>query len=126
MNKRPSSNTIFHMCRSEEWLLSQDTGYYAGSSQDVADGFIHFSTADQIQASAAKHRTGQTGLVLLWVDPAQLSGNTLKWEKSRNDLLFPHLYGVLNADAVFRTDPLEIGPDGIHIFPDDFPIEGMG
>ncbi|MBT4038788.1 MAG: DUF952 domain-containing protein [Rhodospirillales bacterium] len=109
------------MCRSDEWAEAQSGGTYSGSSQDVADGFIHFSTAEQIRVSAAKHRAGQTGLVLLWVDPSRLSGGTLKWEESRNSMLFPHLYGALNTGAAVRTDPLELGPDGNHVFPLDFP-----
>ena len=112
---------IFHMCRSDEWADAQSSGTYSGSSQDVADGFIHFSTADQIRVSAAKHRAGQTGLVLLWVDPSRLSGSTLKWEPSRDSMLFPHLYGALNTDAAVRTDPLELDAGGIHVFPSDFP-----
>lgn len=124
MDADKDTTLIFHMCRAVEWASALSTGTYAGSSQDVADGFIHFSTATQIRASAAKHRAGQSGLVLLWVDSERLSGNTLKWEVSRNDMLFPHLYGALNTEAAVRTDPLELGPGGIHMFPDDFPDDG--
>jgi uncharacterized protein (DUF952 family) len=81
---------IYHMCRRDEWQAAQMSGAYGGSSQDVADGFIHFSTARQVVTSAAKHRAGQDGLVLLRVDPDKL-GATLKWEESRGGHLFPHL-----------------------------------
>jgi len=64
---------IYHMCREEEWRAALATGRYAGSDQDAADGFIHFSTAAQIEESAARHRAGQQGLVLLAVDPAGVS-----------------------------------------------------
>ncbi len=120
MGTSSSTIYIFHMCRSEEWDSALAAGIYAGSSQDVADGFIHFSTAPQVRESAAKHRTGQGGLVLLWVEPGLLAGNTLKWEKSRNNMMFPHLYGALNTTAVVRVDPLELDENGIHIFPHDF------
>ena len=109
---------IYHMCLLEEWEAAKKTGAYPGSSQDQADGFIHFSSGEQIIESAAKHRTGQTGLVLLSVDPNKL-GAALKWEESRGGALFPHLYGELSAPAVMRVDDLPLGKDGKHIFPSD-------
>lgn len=108
---------IYHMCQREEWRAAEASGVYGGSSQDRADGFLHFSTADQIVESAAKHRAGQDGLLLLTVDTAAL-GDALKWEKSRGDALFPHLYGDLPVSAAIRVDELPLGPDGKHIFPD--------
>ena len=80
---------IYHMCTLSEWRAAEAEGVYNGSSQDAADGFIHFSTQDQIVASAAKHRAGQTGLVLLSVDPGLLV-DILKWEPARGGALFPH------------------------------------
>ncbi len=111
-----TANLIYHMCRADEWRTAEDAGLYTGSSQDQADGFIHFSTAEQIVESAAKHRAGQDGLVLLTVDAAVL-GDVLKWELSRGGALFPHLYSALPIEAVVRADPLPLGPDGRHVFP---------
>jgi len=109
-------NQIYHICRVEEWEEAQKTGKYYGSSQDLADGFIHFSTGEQIVGSAIKHRNGQRGLVLLTVNPETLGGG-LKWEKSRGGDLFPHLYTPLPTKAVFKTDLLPLGDDELHIFP---------
>jgi uncharacterized protein (DUF952 family) len=106
---------IYHMCRREEW--ERWKGAYRGSAQDVADGFIHFSTAEQVAASAAKHRAGQGGLVLIVVDAARC-GPALKWEASRGGALFPHLYGALPPAAVVAVRDLPLGPDGKHVFPD--------
>jgi uncharacterized protein (DUF952 family) len=111
-----SDTVIHHMCRAEEWAAAERAGHYPGSSQDVADGFIHFSTASQIVESAARHRSGQAGLVLLSVRTDRL-GSALRWEPSRGGQLFPHLYGVLPLDAVVAVDPLPLGPDGRHQFP---------
>ncbi len=108
---------IYHMCRRDEWEAAQASGAYGGSSQDQADGFIHFSDATQIVESAAKHRAGQDGLVLLAVDPAAL-GDALKWEASRGGALFPHLYGDLPVSAVVSARGLPLGENGKHIFPD--------
>jgi len=107
---------IFHMCREEEWRAALASGCYTGSDQDAADGFIHFSTAAQIEQSAARHRAGQHGLVLLSVDPAAL-GADLRWEAARGGQLFPHLYAALPCAAVRRVDRLPLGSDGRHLFP---------
>lgn len=108
---------IYHMCRRDEWEAAFAVGAYAGSSQDAADGFIHFSTAAQVEASAAKHRAGQTNLVLLAVDAAML-GPALKWEAARGGQLFPHLYGALPVAAVLRAADLSLDPaTGRHHFP---------
>lgn len=115
---------IYHMCKAEEWRAAEAAGaegVYHGSSQDTADGFIHFSTKAQIAASAVKHRAGQSGLVLLAVDPAPL-GEALKWEPSRGGEKFPHLYGPLPVSAVSSADDLPMGPDGRHVFPPGFPL----
>lgn len=115
-----SDEIIYHMCRAGEWATALEDGSYPGSSQDKADGFIHFSTKAQVWTSAAKHRHGQPGIVLLAVEAAKL-GNALKWEPSRGGALFPHLYGPLPVEAVVETVPLPLGDDGVHIFPPGFP-----
>ena len=107
---------IYHMCTRAEWRTAEAAGVYQGSSQDAADGFIHFSGAGQVVGSAAKHRAGQPELVLLSVDAAAL-GEALKWETSRGGALFPHLYGPLPLVAVVRVDDLPLGPGGDHVFP---------
>jgi uncharacterized protein (DUF952 family) len=111
---------IYHMCRAEEWADAQASGNYGGSSQDQADGFIHFSTAAQVRESAAKHRAGQNGLLLLTVAVEPL-GDALKWEPSRGGQLFPHLYGALPVTAVTRADPLPLDGVGRHVFPEHVP-----
>jgi len=116
------AQSIYHMCRCAEWRAAAAEGVYRGSSQDVADGFIHFSTADQLRASAAKHRAGQRDLVLLTVD-ARALGQALKWEPARGDDLFPHLHGPLPVAAVISVDALPLGPNGGHLFPPGVPPE---
>ncbi|MDP6429253.1 MAG: DUF952 domain-containing protein [Rhodospirillales bacterium] len=108
---------IYHMCRRDEWEVAEKAGAYHGSSQDIADGFIHFSSADQVKESAAKHRAGQDGLVLIAADPDRL-GTDLKWERARHGQLFPHLHGALSPDAVISVRDLPLGSDGLHAFPD--------
>ncbi len=107
---------IFHMCRRDEWAAATRAGRYEGSSQDKADGFIHFSTAETVVESAARHRAGQDGLVLIAAEPERL-GAALKWEKSRGGMPFPHLYGALDIGDVKWVKDLPLGADGRHIFP---------
>ena len=107
---------IYHMCPAETWAAAVERGQYAGCEDDRRDGFIHFSTAQQLAESARRHRAGQTGLVLVAVDPARL-GERLRWEESRGGQLFPHLYGPLLPAEAASVDPLPLGPDGEHFFP---------
>ncbi len=106
---------VYHMCRVEEWAAAQRRGTYAGSSQDVADGFIHFSTAAQARETAARHFAGQSDLLLIAIDGAKL-GDALKYEVSRGGALFPHLYAEFDLDAVLWVKPLPLGANG-HEFP---------
>ena len=117
MNERAATvELIYHMCLRREWDLAVQSGAYAGSSQDRADGFIHFSTAAQLPESARRHRAGQAGLVLLSVDP-QILGDALRWEPSRHGALFPHLYGMLPVSAVGSVCDIPLGANGVPLLP---------
>lgn len=107
---------IYKIMTADEWAAARAAGVYEGSAHDRRDGFIHFSTAEQAAETAAKHFAGQTGLVLLAVDPAPL-GDALKWEPSRGGALFPHLYAPLPCSAVIEVHDLPLGADGRHGFP---------
>jgi uncharacterized protein (DUF952 family) len=108
---------LYHLCRSDEWQIARANGRYDGSSQDLADGFIHFSTGRQVEDSARRHRAGQTGLVLIIVDSASLDDAKLRWEPATGGQLFPHLYGPLDLSAVLEVRDLPLGADGAHQFP---------
>ena len=79
---------------------------------DLADGFIHFSGADQARETARRHFQGQGDLMVLAVEAAALGAN-LKWETSRDGALFPHLYGPLDCRHVVDARPAPLGPDGV-------------
>jgi len=111
---------IYHLARKAEWDSSTETGIYQGTAEDRADGFLHFSTADQIAESARKHRAGERDLVLLFVDESTLD-DKLVWEPSRGGQLFPHLYASLSVSAVVKTADLPLDESGTHIFPEDMP-----
>ena len=109
--------TIYKICPRSLWREAEAAGAFRGAPVDLADGFIHFSTAEQVRETAAKHFAGQADLVLVSVDEARL-GPALRWEPSRGGALFPHLYAELALSAVTRVEPLPLGPDGAHLFPD--------
>ena len=100
------------------WREAEKAGRFDGAPVDLADGYIHFSTAEQVRETAAKHFAGQHDLLLVAVDAASLGG-TLKWEVSRGGALFPHLYAPLGPSAVLWVRPLPLGADGVHIVPAD-------
>ena len=110
------SETIYKICAADIWEEAEAAGHFAGAGIDLADGFIHFSTAGQLAETAAKHYAGQPGLVLVAVDAGQL-GDALKWEVSRGGALFPHLYAPLAMSAVLWAKPLPLGADGRHVLP---------
>jgi uncharacterized protein (DUF952 family) len=107
---------IFHLCPRALWDDAQTRGVYYGRPADLADGYIHCSTAEQVEASAAKHAAGQADLLLLAIDPSRL-GASLRWEPSRQGELFPHIYGGMPVGCVLRTDPLPLDTDGRRRFP---------
>ena len=110
---------IYKILRAEEWEALRNTGELAGSPVDLADGFIHFSTAAQAAETARRHFDGAEGLRLAAVDDAQL-GDALRWEPSRGGDLFPHLYRPLRLKDLAWCQPLPLGPDG-HMFPAGMP-----
>lgn len=108
---------IYKIFRAPEWAELQARGETLGAPIDLADGFVHFSTAQQAAETAAKHFAGVEGLMLLALD-GDAMGDVLKWEVSRGDALFPHLYRVLQLDEVLWAKPLPL-IDGTHQFPGD-------
>lgn len=108
--------TIYKILSAAEWEVAVRERSFRGAGIDLADGYIHFSTAAQAVETAAKHFADQGGLVLVAVDAGAL-GSAVKWEVSRGGQLFPHLYGALSFDAVLRVEPLPVGEDGKHVFP---------
>jgi len=107
---------IYKIFRRSEWDEFRAKGQTAGAPVDLADGFIHFSTAEQVAATAARHFAGESDLVLVSFDPATL-GAALKWEPARGGQLFPHLYRALRMSEVARDTSLPLGASG-HIFPE--------
>lgn len=107
---------IYKILRASEWEAFQAAGKTLGAPIDLSDGYIHFSTAEQAQETAAKHFADEDDLVLVAFDAVAL-GDALKWEPSRGGALFPHLYRELMLSEALWHRALPLGPDG-HEFPE--------
>jgi len=107
---------VYKILSAPEWRQAEALGRFEGSTADRADGFIHLSTAGQIEETARRHFGGQDDLVLLAVEASAL-GETLRYEPSRGGDLFPHVYGPLPVAAVRWAKPLPL-EGGAHRFPD--------
>ena len=111
-----AATTAYKILTGPEMAALERDGSFAGAPIDLSDGYIHLSTHDQLDETAAKHFAGQRDLVLVAVDADALGGK-LKWEPSRGGALFPHLYGELPLKAVQRVDALPLDETGRHVFP---------
>ncbi len=107
---------IYKIFRAAEWAQLDRDGDTAGAPVDLADGYIHFSTAETVRETAAKHFGSEQDLVLAAVEADGL--DALKWEPSRSGMDFPHLYRRLRRDEVIWHRELPLGPEG-HVFPKD-------
>lgn len=106
---------IYKILRPEEWQAFMATGNFTGSPVDLADGYIHFSTADQVSGTARKHFSTHDIVVLVAVDP-QLLGAELRYEPSRGGTLFPHFYGTLTRAHIVWSKIITRAAGGTHEF----------
>jgi beta-hydroxylase len=104
-------DVAFKILSRADWRAALAEGRYDGSAVDRADGYIHLSAADQLEATAAKHYAGQAELMLVEVDLTAL-GDALIWEPSRGGALFPHIYGPLPVAATRGARALSVTDAG--------------
>lgn len=107
--------TIYKILTADQWAELQAKETTFGAPIDIADGYVHFSTAEQAQETADKHFKDQEGLFLAAFQSKDF-GEDLKWEPSRGGDLFPHLYAQLRLDKVLWSKPLDL-VNGKHEFP---------
>jgi len=112
-----TQTVAFKIIDAAEWERARAKEVYRGSEVDMADGFIHLSTAEQLPGTARKHYAGRTGLMLLSVDLTAL-GDTVIWEPSRGGALFPHIHGTLPTRAVTLARACALSPSGQFVFED--------
>ena len=105
---------IYKICDVDLWEKARAEGHFIGAEIDLRDGFIHFSTTEQLDETLRLHFEGVENLLLLTIDGCRLD---LKWEPARNGSLFPHLYNILPLSAVLTVNPLLLDDDGRYILP---------
>ena len=109
MSDRPA--IAFKVLTGPQMAELETSGCFTGAPVDLADGYIHLSTAGQVTETVDKHFSGQHDLHVAAVDLEAL-GEAVKWEPSRGGALFPHLYAALPLAAVVAYGPLERDADG--------------
>lgn len=102
---------IYKVLRPAEWAQFQAQGATQGAPVDLADGFVHFSTAAQLPVTLSKHFGNDGDLTLIACDAARFGGD-LRWESSRGGDLFPHLYRALSLADVSWSRDIPRGDDG--------------
>jgi len=106
------SNIVYKIVEQTAWRDAQRFGAFRGSPDDLRDGFIHLSYADQVEGTAACHFRNRTDLLLV-AFPVGALGPALKNEASRGGALFPHFYAELPTTAALWEKPMELGADGV-------------
>jgi len=116
---------IFHITSPRAWDEAQQNGVYRAESL-ATEGFIHCSILSQVLPVAENFYKGQSGLILLAIEPTLLSSD-LKWEPPSDGTpplgvphgdSFPHIYGPINLPAVIKVLDLEQNTNGAFILPD--------
>ncbi|MES2289359.1 MAG: DUF952 domain-containing protein [Pseudomonadota bacterium] len=99
-------DVAYKVLNADQWATFERDGVFTGAPVDLADGYIHMSTADQLDETVAKHFAAQSNLTVAEIDLTAL-GDAIRWEVSRGGALFPHLYAPLPLSAVrnVRTTP---------------------
>ncbi|MDX2158650.1 MAG: DUF952 domain-containing protein [Hyphomicrobiaceae bacterium] len=108
---------VYKVFTAADLAEAQARGRFLGSADDRQDGYIHFSSREQLAGTLARHFAGQRDLVLAAFDEASL-GPALRWEPARDGSLFPHLYSDLDPSLARSIDRLVLGDDGRHILPE--------
>lgn len=94
-----TATSAFKILTHQQWADFERERVFRGAPVDIADGYIHLSTAEQLEGTLAKHFAGQTDLMIAEVDLICL-GDAIRWEEARGGALFPHLYTELPIHAV--------------------------
>ena len=116
MNTNTNRQPVFKICARQEWHDAIDCGFYKGSDLDMADGFIHLSTRDQVTETAQLHFRACENLLLVAIDA---TGLDVRYEESRHGQMFPHLFGDLPVAAAISVKPIMLDEKGIPVITTD-------
>lgn len=102
---------IYHITPAVNWQHAMAVGSYTPPAF-ASEGFIHCCHVQQLVAVGQRYYRGQTGLVVLCIDPTQVTAPLQYEPGAGRDELFPHLYGPLNLAAVRCVVPFLPQADG--------------
>ena len=114
MTIQPTEEYIYKICSIKNWKIAKQIGTFKGFGIDLIDGYIHFSSKNQVKETARLHFYGEEELLLLKIETKNLK---IKWEKSRNNQLFPHLYNELPLSEIVSVFELKLDENNNHLFP---------
>lgn len=101
-NEKQFGQILFHILPAKDWEEAQAAGVYAPASMET-DGFIHCSTAAQVQGTLDNFYGGQKGLLLLCIAALKVTAEIRFEDLYEAGQDFPHIYGPLNLDAVVEV-----------------------
>lgn len=111
------ASLIYHIARADDWTRARTESRYEGGALCRKDGFIHFSTREQLAGTLSRFFAGEDGLVLLAAD-AEALGRALKWERGPDGALYPHYYGTLSLTQLEEFGRIRRNEAGDHVLPD--------
>ena len=109
---------IYKILNKEDLKKAKSNGAYSGSSKDIEDGYIHFSSQEQVEGTLKKYYSDEKNLILLKVETLNL--DHLVWEQASDGNFFPHLYSSLDLTNVVDEYEIKLNNDGNHALPDNF------
>ena len=109
---------IYKILNKEDLKKAKSNGVYSGSSKDIEDGYIHFSSQEQVEGTLKKYYSDEKNLILLKVETLNL--DHLVWEQASDGNFFPHLYSSLDLTNVVDEYEIKLNNEGNHALPDNF------
>ena len=109
---------VYKICTKSELQKAKEKKEFQGSNKDLADGYIHFSSEEQVEGTLKNFYFNQKNLILLKIDTLKLKN--LLWEQASDGNMFPHLYSVLDVCDVISEYEIISRDDGSHILPANF------
>ena len=100
--KNKKDSFVYRVMLNNEWDEFKKKKKFFGNKLDIQSGFIHLSTKSQIKNTIEKYYKNEDSIIIFKINVKDIAKN-LKWEISRNNQLFPHLYGFINFIDVKKT-----------------------
>lgn len=102
---------IYHITTKADWEAARMEGSYSADSL-IREGFIHCSTAGQVEATANRFFHGRMDLVLLHIDELKVGAEIVYENLEGGSTQFPHVYGPLPLDSVLQAKNISPLSDG--------------